>query len=467
MARTSETGHASRRLGIAALGVILAACLSSFASTAETRDAALSDPGASSAPRARDPLGLEKRIVEIADRVTRSVVHVQAIVRINDRRNQATGSGFIVSADGRILTNQHVVDKAEKVEVSIPGYPAPLPARVVGTDLQTDLALLRVETQEPLSPVVLGAVDEVRVGQWVLAIGNPYGLEGTVSLGIVSAKGRNLEIPNLINDFIQTDAMIDRGSSGGPLVDLDGHVIGVNSRGQGRGIGFTIPIDTAIEVMRQIEAGGVERAWLGIGIQALNRDLASHLGIPDATGVIVSSVSSGSPAEQAGLETGDIVTGIGDGTVAAEKEEDLGRFQRQVASREPGSRTTLHLLRDGTPQSREVVLGSAPKVDPAIAETDVGFHVQEITERLYREARLLSREGVYVSFVARGTPAAEAGLAPGDVLERVEDQAIGTLGDFDEAMRTVADADRFLLVARRGGDRRLLLVKRAANGSAP
>ncbi|MEN8181226.1 MAG: trypsin-like peptidase domain-containing protein, partial [Myxococcota bacterium] len=174
---------------------------------------------------------LQQRIIEIAEQVIPSVVHIEAIVKVNDRRNQVTGSGVIASEDGLILTNQHVVEKAEKAEVVIPGRKGKLPARILGTDKQTDIAVLKVDPESPLPVARFGSAERLRVGQWVLAIGNPYGLEGTVSFGIVSAKGRNLEIPHVLNDFIQTDAMIDRGSSGGPLVDLDGRVIGINSRG--------------------------------------------------------------------------------------------------------------------------------------------------------------------------------------------------------------------------------------------
>src|SRR4029453_3047549 len=223
----------------------------------------------------------------------------QAIVKFDDRRSEVTGSGLIVTPDGAVLTNEHVVDKAEKITVSVPGRKRKYPARLIGTDRQTDVALLRIDPdpEHPFTAARLSS-EAVHVGQWVLAIGNPYGLDGTVSLGIVSAKGRNLEIPELLNDFIQTDAMIDRGSSGGPLVDLEGRVIGINSRGQGRGIGFTIPGDTVPDVPAQISDGGVERGWLGISIQPLDRDLAAYLGQPDVSGVIVNSVADDSPAQK-------------------------------------------------------------------------------------------------------------------------------------------------------------------------
>ncbi|MDJ0849892.1 MAG: trypsin-like peptidase domain-containing protein, partial [Myxococcota bacterium] len=224
-------------------------------------------PRAGAEPAAYE--SLEARIIEIAEQLKPSVVHIEAIIRINDRRNQVTGSGVIAHEDGRILTNHHVVDDAEKVTVSVPGTKKKFAARILGTDKQTDIAVLQIEGEAPFRAARFGRTADVRVGQWVLAIGNPYGLDGTVSFGIVSAKGRNLELPDTLNDFIQTDAMIDRGSSGGPLVDLDGKVVGINSRGQGRGIGFTIPIDTALEVAAELEKGGIERGYLGITMQAL------------------------------------------------------------------------------------------------------------------------------------------------------------------------------------------------------
>jgi serine protease Do len=410
---------------------------------------------------------LEERIIEISERVKPSVVHIEAIVRVNDRRNQVTGSGLIASESGLILTNQHVVEKSEKVEVSVPGRKKRYPAKVLGTDKQTDIAVLQIQPEGALPAAVFGSTDEVRVGQWVLAIGNPYGLDGTVSFGIVSAKGRNLEIPDLINDFIQTDAMIDRGSSGGPLVDLDGRVIGINSRGQGRGIGFTIPIDTALEVMAQIRQGGIERGWLGLTIQPLNRDLASYFGFPAATGVIVNGVLPGSPAARAKLTAGDVVTTMNGVSVEAEKEEDLGNFQRRVAHALPGETVKLEILRDGRPRTVEVKLGTQPKVQPSEAESDLGFHVQEITENLFREQRLASRSGAYVSFVAPGSPAAEAGLYPGDVIETIEGSDVDDLEAFRLALKGVEQQLQIMIRARRGDDLKFLLLKRGARPATP
>lgn len=416
---------------------------------------------------ARAPLEqLERRIVTVAERVKPSVVHIEAIVKFNDRRNQVTGSGLIVTPDGAILTNEHVVDNAVKVTVSVPGMKRKFPAEIVGMDRQTDVALLRIRHDAPLPAATLGSADDVRVGQWVLAIGNPYGLDGTVSFGIVSAKSRDLEVPDLLNDFIQTDAMIDRGSSGGPLVDLEGRVLGINSRGQGRGIGFTIPIDTAREVMTQLERGGIERGFLGITLQPLDRELADYFGIPDATGVVVNSVLPGSPAETAGLRTGDVITRFDGRTVEAEKDEDLGAFQRLVAAVPPGEQAKLTLLRDGEPDQATITIGAQPKLDAAEAESEIGIHVQEITANLARDHRLGSQDGAFVVFVVRGSPAREAGLRVGDVIVRIEDRPIADIGDFRREIDRVADTNRFLLTARRGEETKFLLVKPGATPAA-
>ena len=410
---------------------------------------------------------LQQRIIEVSKRVTPSVVHIEAIAKVNDRRKQITGSGFIVSGDGVILTNQHVVEKAEKVTVTVPDRKRKYLARIIGTDRQTDLAVLRIDPETPLPAVQFGVSADVQVGQWVLAIGNPYGLDGTVSLGIVSAKGRDLKAANLLNDFIQTDAMIDHGSSGGPLVDLDGRVVGINSRGQGRGIGFTIPIDTALGVRQQIERGGVARGWLGITMQPLDRELASYLGVPDVTGVVVNSVSGNSPAARAGLRAGDIISNFDGIDLEAEKEEDLGAFQRLVAGVEPGTKVRLTALREGSPRDLHAKIGPQPTVEPDEAESETGFHVQEITQTLFRGERLSTRDGAYVKFVARGSPANEAGLQRGDVVERIDKTDVANLEDFERAMGEVEDRRMFLITARRGDETKFLLIDRGATAVTP
>ena len=415
---------------------------------------------------AADEASLEERIITVSERVKPSVVFVQAIVRVNDRKSEVTGSGVIASADGLVLTNHHVVERAEKVEVSVPGRKQPYRAEVLGNDKQTDLAVLRIQPESPLPAARFGRIEDVRVGQWVLAIGNPYGLDGTVSLGIVSAKGRNLEIPELLNDFIQTDAMIDHGSSGGPLVDLEGRVVGINSRGQGRGIGFTIPIETALDVMAQLEQGGIERGFLGVTLQPLDRELADYFGVPDVTGVLVNSVTEDSPAARAGLRTGDIITSFDGKVVEAEKAEDLGNFQRRVAALVPGAEASLEIVRGGERTEARVAIGTQPKIDPAEAASEaLGVHVREITANLARNHRLASTQGAFVSFVARGSPAREAGLRMGDVIVAIEGADVTSIEDFRREIARAEPLERFLVTARRGEETKFVLVKPGARAA--
>lgn len=405
---------------------------------------------------------LQARIIRVSEAVTPAVVHVEAAVRQNIRRNLVTGSGFIIEPDGIALTNHHVVDRAEKVSIRVPGRAGRYNAEVLGTDKQTDLAVLRIHPRregETFPVTRLGDSEELRVGEWVIAIGNPYGLDGTVSLGIISAKGRDLEGEGLLNDFLQTDAMIDRGSSGGPLVNLRGEVIGINSRGQGRGIGFTIPINTAKRVADDLLGEGqIARGYLGIVIQPFSRELAAYWGIPEVQGIIVNGVVEDSPAQKAGFQVGDIVTRIGDELVAAEKEEDLREFQRRVATAPVGEKVQVEVLRRGETHVLEADFGAQPKVVPDEEETAYGFTVQEVTVNLYRLHRLATRDGVLVSFVEPGSEGAEAGLAVGDLIQEVGGGSVPDLAGFREAMAELDPAKPFLLRALRGPNTRFLLV---------
>ena len=371
---------------------------------------------------------LQARVIGVGERVTPSVVHIEAVVKVNNRRNMVTGSGFFLDENGTVLTNEHVVDRAQKISVIVPGRPGRYNAEVIGTDKQTDLAVLSLESEpgdEPFPVAQLGDSDGVQVGEWVIAIGNPYGLDGTVSLGIVSAKGRDLNAVNLLNDFIQTDAMIDRGSSGGPLVDLRGKVIGINSRGQGRGIGFTIPINTAKQVAADLtERGRIARSYLGVSLQPFDRELARYWNIPDVEGVVVTGVVDPSPADEAGV----------------------------------GDEIELSLIRKHEPMTLVVRLGAQPKVVPDEEDTDFGFIVQEVTEKTFRSQRLSSRDGVFISFVERGSEAAEAGMAPGDLVQRVDDRNVTDIESFRKAMSGIEAGVPFLVRARRGPDTRFLLV---------
>ncbi|MFQ5458572.1 MAG: trypsin-like peptidase domain-containing protein, partial [Myxococcota bacterium] len=404
---------------------------------------------------------LQETIIAVSDMVKPTVVHIEAIVRKSGRGAKLTGSGIIIDAEGHILTNHHIVDEAEKITVTVPGEKKKLDAKMLGTDIQTDIAVLKVSSDKPLPYPKFADSDKVRVGEWVIAIGNPYGLDGTVSFGIVSAKGRNLQLPDLINEFIQTDAMIDHGSSGGPLLNLRGEVVGVNSRGQGRGIGFTIPINTAMKVKDQIVASGqIERGYLGIAVQPLNRDLAEHFGIPHTNGVIVNAVREGSPADKAGLAPGDILTGFDGKEVEAEEEKELSKFQRLVANTEIGKTVALAVLRDGQPTPLTAVVGRQPKVQADVEEArDLGINVKEITESIYLSQRLDTRVGVIVSHVENGTPAAESKLSIGDVIQEMGGKPVRNLADFQSALGAAEKTPRFLVKARRGKDLKFFLVK--------
>ena len=411
---------------------------------------------------AEDPLDvIQARVIRVSQDVSSSVVHIQSAVKVNNRRNLATGSGFLIDPTGIVMTNHHVVDRAERVTVLVPGRDGRYHATIIGTDKQTDLAVLRISPragEEPFKVVRLGDSDALRVGEWVIAIGNPYGLEGTVSLGILSAKGRDLRTSTLLNDFLQTDAMIDRGSSGGPLINLAGEVIGVNSRGQGRGIGFTIPINTARRVSNDLLGAGVERAYLGVTIQPLNRELAEYWDMTSVHGLIVNGVAENSPAEAAGLKSGDIVTRFDGESIGAEKDEDLGTFQRKVADSEVGRQVEVEVLRDGESQQIQITLGSQPKVVPDEEATDLGFTVQEVTESLYRQYRLDDREGVLVSFVERGSEAAEASMRVGDLIILIEETRVSDIESFRASLDAVDISRPFLITARRGDNQRFMLL---------
>ena len=430
------------------------------------------------AARAKDALDeLQARIIRVSELVTPSVVHIEAAVKLNNRRNLVTGSGFLMDPNGVVVTNEHVVERAEKVSVIVPGRPGRYLAKVVGMDKQTDLAVLKISPREgeKLFPITkLGDSDRLRVGEWVIAIGNPYGLDGTVSLGIISGKGRDLRTDNLLNDFIQTDAMIDRGSSGGPLINLQGEVLGINSRGQGRGIGFTIPINTAKRVVADLLGEGhIARGYLGVAIQPLDRELATYWDLGEVHGVIVNGVLDDSPAAQAGLEVGDILLSFDGHELRAEKDEDIGEFQRLVAGTKVGTEVKLDVLREGSRETLKARLGVQPKVVPDEEETHFGFTVQEVTAKLFRLHRLETRDGVLVSFVERGSEAEEAGLGPGDLIQRINQKPVTEIESFREAMRSLVPDTPFLIQARRGDNVRFVLIvprtsdKQADSGSKP
>jgi len=403
---------------------------------------------------------MQNRIIQIAEEQKQAVVHIEAILKVDNSSIATTGSGIIVDEMGHILTNEHVVRKAEKVTVKLLGEKKIYLAEIIGTDEQTDLAVLKIKPSKKLKAPRFGDSSQLRVGDWVVAIGNPYGLDGTVSFGIISAVQRNLNIGGLLNEFIQTDAMIDFGSSGGPLINIRGEIIGINSRGQGRGIGFTIPINTALEIRNKlIQEGQVERAWLGVTIQPFDRDMAEYFGIPKVTGVIINQVHDNSSAENAGLKAGDILTHFDGKSIEAEEENELRGVSRTIAKTPVGKKVKIIALRNGKKLHLQTKMLLQPKLEGDELHSKLGFNVQEITNILFIERRLRTKKGVYVSFVEPGSIADEARLFKGDIIQKVVKKDTPNLKSFSKNAKNLEKQKRILLHVKRGNDLKLILLK--------
>jgi serine protease Do len=407
--------------------------------------AALAPVPAQAAPELTEKIrvfeNLQEVIVQVSSQVKPWVVHIEAVQKRGDQKYKVVGSGLILSQSGYILTNNHLTDEAKLVTVTLPDGNK-LEARVIGSDKQTDLAVLKIEPKTPCPEPKLGDSNRVSVGEWIIAVGNPYGFDRTVYFGIVSGKGRTLASLNpyqdsdsgfeFTTDFIQTDASIDPGSSGGPLVNLRGEVIGINSMGLGRGMSFTIPINTAKSVAEKLMSKGkLARGWIGVSLQPLTRELAGYFRLTDG-GVLVSEVLDDSPARKAGFQQGDIILELNGKKLKAENEEELNQVSQVIWSSEAGSRLSARLFRGGKAVVLAVTVGEQPRLQAREVETAWGFNVKEITQDIYRDYLLESREGVLVSFVETGTAAGEARLREGDVIMRIEDTPVASLSSFEK-----------------------------------
>jgi len=405
---------------------------------------------------------LQQVIISVSNSVKNSVVHIEVVQKIDDRKFRVMGSGLVTHEDGYILTNEHVVDNAQQIMVTLPSK-REYPADLIGVDKQTDLAVIKVNTPEKLTVSQLGNSDATKVGEWVIAVGNPYGFDRKVSFGIVSGKGRVMpnfgrEVP-FVNDFLQTDAAIDPGSSGGPLVNLKGEVIGINSMGLGRGQGFTIPINMAKEVEKKVIASGtIERGWIGVVIQPFNREFARYFSDAELSGVLIADVIEGSPAEKAGLKPGDVVIEVGKKPVAAEKEDDLNSFSLSISETPVGQPIELKVRRGKEEKKLVLNVGPQPKVKPEEFETGLGFTVKEITEGLYRQYALTDKLGVLVSFVEVGGAAFQGKLSEGDVIVKVEESAVADLPSLKAALEKHAKKPQLLLRVVRGKDKVFVLI---------
>jgi serine protease Do len=374
------------------------------------------------------------------------------------RGGTSLGSGFIISADGYILTNNHVVDGADTVTVRLSDR-RELDAKVVGSDAQYDIALLKV-TADNLPVVTIGDSKKLKAGQWVLAIGSPFGFDHSVTSGIVSAVsrafgGRDQQyVP-----FIQTDVAINRGNSGGPLFNLNGEVVGINSQifsntGGFMGVSFAIPIDTAMSAVKQIkDKGFVSRGMIGVQIQDVNRDLAQSLGLPRTGGALVNSMTDGSAAEKAGIKVGDVITAFGGIDVV--RSPDLPPI---VGATAPGTKVDVTVFRDGKTLTIPVTVGELPRdataqanpnAPAAAAANPLGLVVEEPTAE-QRKQFDIKDEGVVVKRVT-GAPARRAGLQPDDVVLMVGRTKVKTPAEFNTAVKGVQPGDSVMLLVRRGG----------------
>lgn len=374
-------------------------------------------------------------------------------------KTHALGSGFVISKDGLILTNNHVIKKATEIKVKIESGKE-YDAKVVGRDPKTDLGLIKVKPDSDFpKPLRLGDSDAIRVGDWVMAVGNPFGLGQTVTTGIISAKGRIIGA-GPYDDFLQTDAAINPGNSGGPLFDMKGEVIGINTAiiAQGQNIGFTIPINLAKELLPQLKAGKIVRGWLGVMIQDVTPDLAKSFGLKETKGVLISDVTEGSPAAKAGLKRGDVVKGFDGHEV-----ENAHTLSRLVAATQPNNKAKVDIIRGGKEKTIEITIGTMPqKIEGQLPEkaTAWGLSVQDITPELTQQLGLNPDEqGVVISGVVPGGPAGEAGLRSGDVVKEVNRQEIHNLNDYNQALEKAKQDKSLLFVIKRGGGTMYVVLK--------
>ena len=388
------------------------------------------------------------------------------------RKFNSLGSGFVINPDGYIVTNQHVVDKATKIVVSFRDDKKTYEAKVIGSDSKTDLALIKVDTPDKLAAVPLGDSDAINPGDWVIAIGNPFRLGHTATLGIVSAKSRRVPQEGRPYDsFIQTDASINPGNSGGPLVNAKGEVIGINTAifspgrigasGFNIGIGFATPINLVKSIIPQLRSKGkVTRGWLGVLIQPVSEDVASAMKLGAASGALVADVLEKSPAQKAGFQRGDVIVSY-DGA----KVEENDQLPLMVAQTELGKTVDIEILRGGKSKTLKAKIEelkddeNEPEEPQEQEETTMGLAVQDLTAEIAKALNIDEAKGVVVTGVLPDTPAAEAGLKRGDIILEADSKAVTTSKEFRKMTKGLEKNRPLLLLVRRGENTVFLTLK--------
>jgi serine protease Do len=377
------------------------------------------------------------------------------------QKQRGGGSGVIVDKEGYILTNNHVVEGADKVKVRL-NDGREFTATVKGQDSRTDLAVLHIKAKD-LPAATLGDSDKLDVGEWAIAIGSPFGLEHTVTVGVISAKGRSGLGTGTYEDFIQTDASINPGNSGGPLINIDGEVIGINAMiiQPGTGIGFAIPINMAKQILNDlIKQGKVVRPWLGISVQDLTPEMMEYFKVKEKEGVLVGQVYPGTGAEKAGLTSGDIIKSVDDKAI-----KNANELVKEIQKKKVGQKIKLTLLRDGKTMTIEVTTSSMPDKSELSKEKEgeekLGARIQELTPQLALKYQISGvKRGVIITGIEEGSPASEIGLEEGDVILEVNRKKIETLKDFEKAVKDASIEKGILFHLHRKGSSFFLTYKK-------
>ncbi|MFH1102834.1 MAG: DegQ family serine endoprotease [Pseudomonadota bacterium] len=366
-------------------------------------------------------------------------------------KQRSLGSGFIVDKEGYIVTNNHVIEDADEIRVQLYNEKE-FDAKIVGRDPNTDIALIKIKATRDLPVLKMGNSDTVKVGEWVVAIGNPFGLESTVTAGIVSAKGRVIG-SGPYDDFIQTDASINPGNSGGPLINMSGEAVGINTAivASGQGIGFAIPINMAVAIMDQLKnRGEVTRGWLGVGIQDLKGEMAEYYGIKDTEGVLVVQVFPGDPAEKAGIQAKDIILEIN-----GQKIKSSRQLSKMIADISVGDKVQIKLLRNGKEKTVNVIV--AKREDTKVAsentqkeyEDEIGIQVSELTPEIASRFNTPQMEGVIVIATAPGGKGESAGVVMGDIIKEINHIPVNSVKTYREAVDKVKKGDAIQMFIQR------------------